>query len=451
MTQQDRTGWLGPVFTLGFAAAIATWVAAFFTHLPGLDLPGRASGPIIVFVWFVTAVMMARSLPRSRVWTVGPLAGLLTGAIGLLLLGSQVVEQPALGETPKPGAEGLKPESWLIAVGFILLGLVVGTLGTTIGARLKPDADKRPDWLAMFSKVTVVAFVPLLGVGGHVTSTDAGMAVPDWPNSFGANMFLYPVSLMADPGTFIEHSHRLFGTLVGVTTIALLIATFAARAGLKQRIWAVLLLLFVIVQGLAGGFRVTEDMAMLRVVHGIFGQIVFAVAVALAVMLTPTYRAEQTLEPDAKLKKAKTWAVAGAHVLLLQLILGAVYRHLKYEGATGASHVLWTHIGFSIIVLLIALVAGFRATSASDNAGVYGRGMLLSGRTLGVLVGVQWLIGWLALFGVMMALSNSPEDPRPQGLGAIATTAHQLNGAFVLASASAVMVWTRRAWGTTRS
>ena len=450
MTQQDRTGWLAPVFTLGFAAAIATWVAAFFTHLPGLDLPGRASGPIILFVWFVTAVMMARPLPRSSVWKVGPLAGLLTGAIGLLLLGSQVVEQPALGDAPKPGAEGLKPESWLIAVGFILLGIVVGTLGTTIGARLKPEAEKRPDWLSMFAKVTVVAFVPLLGVGGHVTSTDSGMAVPDWPNSFGANMFLYPVSLMADPGTFIEHSHRLFGTLVGLTTIALLVATFAARAGGKQKIWAIMLLVFVIVQGLAGGFRVTEDMAMLRVVHGVFGQIVFAVAVALAVMLTPTFRTDQKLEPDAKLKKAKTWAVAAAHVLLIQLVLGALYRHLKYEGSSGASHVLWTHIGFSIVALLLSLIAGFRAASASDNAGVYGRGMLLSGRTLGVLVGVQWLIGWLALFGVMMTLSSKEGAPDHAAFSAIASTTHQLNGAFVLASSMAVMVWTRRAWGATR-
>ena len=67
----------------------------------------------------------------------------------------------------------------------------------------------------------VVAVAPLLFVGGLVTSTNSGMAVPDWPNTFGSNMFLYPLGPRAQPDVYLEHSHRLFGTLVGLATLKL--------------------------------------------------------------------------------------------------------------------------------------------------------------------------------------------------------------------------------------
>ena len=42
--------------------------------------------------------------------------------------------------------------------------------------------------------LTVVATFILILLGGLVTSTDSGLAVPDWPTTFGYNMFLYPLS-----------------------------------------------------------------------------------------------------------------------------------------------------------------------------------------------------------------------------------------------------------------
>jgi len=52
----------------------------------------------------------------------------------------------------------------------------------------------------------------LLFIGGLVTSKGAGLAVPDWPTTFGYNMFLYPWSKMVG-NIFYEHSHRLVASV----------------------------------------------------------------------------------------------------------------------------------------------------------------------------------------------------------------------------------------------
>src|SRR5882762_6443008 len=75
-------------------------------------------------------------------------------------------------------------------------------------------------WLSRFSLLTALATLALIVIGGLVTSHGAGMAVPDWPNSYGYNMFLFPISQWVG-GIFYEHSHRLVATVVGVLVVAL--------------------------------------------------------------------------------------------------------------------------------------------------------------------------------------------------------------------------------------
>src|SRR4029077_11054524 len=85
---------------------------------------------------------------------------------------------------------------------------------------LQPAASPWPHRLAL---LLASATFPLLWVGGLVTSYDAGMAVPDWPTTYGYNLFLYPwQSWVLGPwDLFIEHGHRLFGAAVGLLSIAL--------------------------------------------------------------------------------------------------------------------------------------------------------------------------------------------------------------------------------------
>ncbi len=76
-------------------------------------------------------------------------------------------------------------------------------------------------WLHRFAVLTALATLGLVGMGGLVTSHGVGMAVPDWPTSYGYNMFALPISTWLTGGIFHEHTHRLWASFVGVLVVAL--------------------------------------------------------------------------------------------------------------------------------------------------------------------------------------------------------------------------------------
>jgi len=77
-------------------------------------------------------------------------------------------------------------------------------------------------WLHRYAKLLVCATLLLVAAGGMVTSTSAGLSVPDWPTTYGRNMFAFPLSQMVG-GIFYEHGHRLIASTVGFLTIGLVI------------------------------------------------------------------------------------------------------------------------------------------------------------------------------------------------------------------------------------
>src|SRR5580704_622763 len=80
------------------------------------------------------------------------------------------------------------------------------------------DVQKRLlHWYAIFVAASVLA---LICSGGLVTSHGAGMAVPDWPNSYGYNMFLFPPSKWVG-NIWYEHVHRLYASFIGLLSIVL--------------------------------------------------------------------------------------------------------------------------------------------------------------------------------------------------------------------------------------
>ena len=121
-----------------------------------------------------------------------------------------------------------------------------------------------------------------------VTGQQAGLAVVDWPNSFGSNMFLYPLSRMTG-GVFYEHAHRLLGSLVGLTTLVLAVFLWRTDERRGVKLLAAAALLLVIVQGVLGGLRVTgrftssmdpahtDPNLTLAIVHGVTGQVFLSV------------------------------------------------------------------------------------------------------------------------------------------------------------------------------
>ena len=128
--------------------------------------------------------------------------------------------------------------------------------------------------------VNAVATLLLLFVGGLVTSKGAGLAVPDWPTTFGANPFLYPWSKMAGD-IFYEHSHRLLASAVGLLTILLAFVLWLREPRRWLRRLGIAALALVIIQGVLGGLRVVLLEQTLAIIHACFAQGFFALAVSL--------------------------------------------------------------------------------------------------------------------------------------------------------------------------
>jgi cytochrome c oxidase assembly protein subunit 15 len=185
--------------------------------------------------------------------------------------------------------------------------------------------------LHLMALLTAAATFPLVFMGGLVTSHEAGLAVPDWPNSFGYNMITFPPSQWIG-GIFYEHVHRLLGTLVGVLAIALLVHALIV----ERRAWVKWLsgafLIAVSVQGVLGGLRVIWVHLDLAIVHGCLGQAVFCL-----IALIATVTSRRWIEPSAAPSSAagapagRVLRLAAIAVALIyaQLIVGAVMRHYR--------------------------------------------------------------------------------------------------------------------------
>lgn len=447
--------------TVGFIAGVAMWTAWLVTHLPWLGLPESFALPIVVSIWFLAlslgGVLIARegaTRGESTIRCMG--AGFTSAMLGLLILGSKLTEPPApvqAGEAITT-AVALKPSAGLMVIGFLLTGAALGLLaGLASGLIAQPSirasipSQSNPRWLGRFALVACVSIVPLIVVGGLVTSTGSGMAVPDWPNTYGTNMFLYPLGPRAAPDVFLEHSHRLFGTLIGLTTLTLTILVFAHDPRKFVRGWAVTAFFFVVLQGVLGGIRVrqghvdfAQDDKFYRVIHGVLAQGVFCMYAALAVFLSPVYQQAKAgiiagtvnlAASTAKPKLLRIFANAALHTTLLQLVMGAVYRHGRHM------HVLWTHIALSFLVVVLALLAASAAQGVRPNDASARKSISRLGALVGACVLLQFALGWMAfLFG------NT--DHQAASIGeSLLRTSHQANGALLIAALAGLSVWSR--------
>lgn len=234
-------------------------------------------------------------------------------------------------------------------------------------SRLRFDAQPHPvtRWTRRryrYSILAVAASVALIAWGGLVTSIDAGLAVPDWPSSFGsydplATGFEDP----ADPGArwwdrlpiLAEHGHRLLGALVGLLTIGLAFWTWRADPRRWMRRLGFAALGLVVVQGLLGGLRVVWVSLDLAVVHALTAQLFFSLLVALTLFTSPGWlRVESVPTASPQTRRLGQLAVATVAALYAQIILGALLRH------TGAGVDLWfagTHITGALVVLGLVL------------------------------------------------------------------------------------------------
>lgn len=232
--------------------------------------------------------------------------------------------------------------------------------------------------LHRFAVLTAFATLGLVVIGGLVTSHGAGMAVPDWPNTYGYNMFFFPFSQWVG-GIFYEHSHRLFASGVGLLTVVLALWLHGRNArplmrwvgailwllgavtvvgmprrwsdglvlglmGLAlfgaSRVWprcepspkwlrrlGLIAFLAVVAQGVLGGLRVVLFKDALGIFHATLAQLFFVLICAIALVTSRWWQTQPTRIPSTLHAPRSTLYVLTTLLILFQLILGATMRH----------------------------------------------------------------------------------------------------------------------------
>jgi cytochrome c oxidase assembly protein subunit 15 len=166
----------------------------------------------------------------------------------------------------------------------------------------------------------------LLGLGGLVTSHEAGMSVPDWPTTFGYNMFLFPISKWVG-GIKYEHAHRLLACAVASLTTILAVWFWIV----EPRRWLVKLglaaVMLVMVQALLGGLRVIWNNADLGMVHGVVGQLIFVLVCSFCLLTSRWWVRSAAQEKPALVPGGLRGMVLAATLLIfVQLLLGTTMR-----------------------------------------------------------------------------------------------------------------------------
>jgi cytochrome c oxidase assembly protein subunit 15 len=270
-------------------------------------------------------------------------------------------------------------------------------------------------------RVAVVAAVftwPLIFVGGLVTTYRVGMAVPDWPTTFGMNMFLYRF-WEAAWGVFIEHGHRLYGAAVGVATLVLAGWFLIAERRTWLKALGVAALLAVIGQGVLGGYRVRLNSTSLAALHGCTAQAFFALMVALCVLTGRGWSG--TVVPVADPAHLRGRTVVTLALVYFQIVAGAWLRHFG------------SPLALAVHVALATGVVGHAATTAwrvERNKGLV-PDLVPAARVMGLTVLGQVVLG-VAAWWLLRPFDGIPRFVTTWQ--ALIRTGHQANGALLLAS-----------------
>ncbi len=181
-------------------------------------------------------------------------------------------------------------------------------------------------FLRYFAWLTAGATLLLICSGGMVTSKGVGLSVPDWPTTFGYNMFFFPISKWVG-GIFFEHTHRLIASLVGFLTLILAFWLGFSRvpSWIKKLGWASLGM--VILQGVLGGLRVTMMKDQIGIFHACVAQAFFAMLVVLALGLSPVWQRLRAAAARQNFRTIGRVAICITIVIYAQLGLGATMRH----------------------------------------------------------------------------------------------------------------------------
>ncbi len=298
-------------------------------------------------------------------------------------------------------------------------------------------------WPGRAALLCACCALPLLVFGGSVTTLGAGMAVDGWLVAEGHFLLFFPVDKwFRDTATFVEHTHRLFGVLVGLCALAGFVFAWLQDARRGARLSALAALLAVCLQGALGGLRVLENEPRLAFLHGALAQLVFALLCANAVLFSRGWRAEPgaTTEARGERRALARAAMTALVVTYAQVVLGAWYRHgLRPEPVQQSTLRFLLHgLGALLVIAVLAALMRRAAQLRSAQSELPG-GLERALRCLPVLLLVQLVLGGLAWAGFQPGASG----PAEWGL----SVAHVLGGALLFADLGVIALWSQRLAG----
>lgn len=279
--------------------------------------------------------------------------------------------------------------------------------------------------LHRFAAFTAWCTLLLLVAGALVTSNQAGLAVPDWPLSYGS---LMPPMV---GGIFWEHGHRLVATSVGFLTIILAVwlARREPRRWVRRLGWAALAL--VIAQGLLGGLTVKLLLPKaVSIAHATLAQLFFCTVVSLAAFTSRWWQSDVAQLEQSETAPLRNLAAVTCGAILAQLILGAAFRHR-------AIGILPHLLGAAVAATLIYRTAAVARETYAQVEGLRRLSSWLSG-----LVTLQLVLGGAALWARLAARPEASSQPLPLTVGL--TVAHVAVGGLLFGVAVIVTLCTFR-------
>ena len=185
------------------------------------------------------------------------------------------------------------------------------------------DINQSNTLLRIYSKLLVCFTLFLIFIGALVTSHDAGLSVPDWPQTYGQNMFMFPYSKWIG-GIFYEHGHRLFASIVGLLTVIQAALLFKFEKRKFVRILGYISIGTVISQGLLGGITVLLQLSdIVSSLHAFLAQTFLLILTTIAFTQSKEFN-KRSESQSALIFNRSLWAVGSIYI---QLLLGAFMRH----------------------------------------------------------------------------------------------------------------------------
>jgi cytochrome c oxidase assembly protein subunit 15 len=306
---------------------------------------------------------------------------------------------------------------------------------------------RRFNWTHWIACLLVAVTAVLLCFGALVTTYEAAMAVPDWPATYGHNMFLFPFAewFYGPWDLFLEHGHRLLGATVGLITLALAAVVWLKEPQATVRALVVAAVVLVLVQGALGGARVLLDDKTVAKVHACTGPLFFAVAVAIAALTARRNAGQASRLPECALdRSALRVAVALMVAAYVQLVAGAQLRHLDAATVTPGTFrwLVALHLAGAAAVAGLSWLAvslcGPEVSPAARRWAAVIAALVVCQLALGA---GAWVVSWGVPSGLLPA-SWMPAEPiaARSPRGAAVVTGHVVLGMMILGGSVALAI-----------